>query len=106
VCSHVRITTCGSGDHCCPDGCSAANDADCAPSCGNGIVENGETCDPSSTCPVRCQDDGDACTVDELVGAASQCNASCQHVPILGCSGKVHDGCCPTGCTPTLDADC
>ena len=43
-------TKCVNDDGCCPSGCNANNDNDCKPSCGNGVVESGETCDPPSSC--------------------------------------------------------
>jgi hypothetical protein len=106
ACSHLAITTCGAGDRCCPAGCGPQTDSDCAQDCGNGVVEAGETCDPDSTCPTGCPSDGDACTVDQLVGSGSTCNAACAHVPILRCSGTLRDGCCPTECSAASDSDC
>jgi hypothetical protein len=106
VCSHAAITTCGGGDRCCPAGCTPETDADCASQCGDAVVQAGETCDPPSTCPASCADDGDACTLDQLLGSASACNAVCAHTPILRCSGTVRDGCCPSGCARASDADC
>jgi hypothetical protein len=106
TCSHVKVTACGGGDRCCPAGCTTATDADCRASCPNGIVEAGETCDPGSTCPTGCASDGDACTVDQLVGSPDTCNAACAHVPILRCSGTQRDGCCPTECSAASDSDC
>ena len=53
-------TACANGDGCCPGGCTANNDNDCQPRCGNGAVEAGETCDPSSVCRMQ----SDACTSD------------------------------------------
>jgi len=105
TCSHAVITACASGDRCCPDGCTGATDSDCLPVCGNGLVEDGETCDPDSSCPTTCPDEGDACTQDKLVGLADQCTAVCSHLPITTCSGSVQDGCCPTpGCSPKADS--
>src|SRR5205085_8905168 len=39
-------------DRCCPVGCSAADDVDCA-ACGDGVIDqtSGETCDPPGSCP-------------------------------------------------------
>lgn len=106
VCSHARITACRTGDGCCPAGCTVAADHDCAPTCGDGILGAGETCDPPSTCPVRCKDDGDSCTRDVLVGDAAHCNVACQHIPVTSCSGQTADFCCPTTCTAMSDVDC
>jgi hypothetical protein len=106
ACSHVLITACGGGDRCCPAGCSAETDSDCAPVCGDGQLQGQETCDPISTCPTSCPSDGDPCTVDQLVGSAATCSAACAHVPILRCSGTQKDGCCPTQCNAISDSDC
>jgi len=37
------------GDNCCPDGANATNDSDCAPVCGNGVLEGSEECDDGNT---------------------------------------------------------
>ncbi len=103
ACSHTAITTCVSGDGCCPAGCNANTDSDCSPSCGNGVVEKGETCDPKSSCPTTC-DDGIACTVDQMTGSRANCNVACSHTAITTCVGG--DGCCPAGCNANTDSDC
>jgi hypothetical protein len=105
-CIHQPITGCIPDDGCCPQGCSAANDRDCDPRCGDGRVGAGETCDPPSTCPTSCPDDGDRCTTDQLVGDPSTCSAACRHIPVTACSGSTRDACCPTGCTAENDRDC
>ncbi len=102
-CSHTTITTCVSGDGCCPAGCNANNDSDCSPNCGNGVVEKGETCDPKSSCPTSCND-GKACTVDQMTGSKANCNVSCSHTTITTCVSG--DGCCPAGCNANDDSDC
>jgi hypothetical protein len=106
ACSHAPITACRTGDGCCPAGCTAATDHDCAPICGDGLLEAGETCDPPQTCPTTCPDDGDPCTRAVLVGDAAHCNVACLHIPVTSCSGRTADFCCPTTCTPTTDVDC
>jgi hypothetical protein len=106
ACSHARINACIPDDGCCPAACSAANDSDCAPKCGDKRVGAGETCDPSSSCPTTCADDGDPCTTEQLTGSSETCNATCRHVPITACSGTKNDRCCPTGCTRGTDSDC
>jgi hypothetical protein len=73
------------------------------PKCGNNTVEQGETCDPPSSCPTGC-DDKNACTKDTLTGDAAKCTAACSHAKITACSGG--DGCCPSGCDSTSDSDC
>ena len=63
--------TCGDDDSCCPSGCDSTNDPQCTNTCGNGAVEEGETCD--GDCPATC-DDRNACTIDAFTGAAETCN--------------------------------
>jgi hypothetical protein len=109
ACSNAPITSCGANEGCCPTGCDATNDADCLPSCGNGVIEKGETCDTAiaagspGACPQSC-DDNVACTTDTLVG--SGCTVACANTPITSCDAVTQDGCCPAGCDANSDADC
>lgn len=103
ACGYQPIVACGPSEGCCPAGCNANGDPDCSVSCGNGVVEAGETCDPPGTCPATCND-GNACTIDVLTGNASTCNAACGHTVVASCADG--DGCCPAGCDATSDADC
>jgi hypothetical protein len=73
------------------------------PSCGNGVVEPGETCDPPGSCPSSCGD-GNACTTDTLIGDPWACSSSCSHTPVTQCWDG--DGCCPPGCNGNTDDDC
>jgi hypothetical protein len=106
TCTHAAKTACSSGDRCCPMGCAGA-DSDCDPTCGDGVVQDRETCDLPATCPTTCPDDGDPCTGEELTGTSDSCDVTCNHSPILTCSGATSDGCCPTpGCEGVrLDED-
>ena len=106
TCTHARITACRAGDGCCPAPCTPEADSDCAPSCGDGKLASGETCDPPASCPTTCPDDGDPCTREKLMGDPGQCTAACRHTAITACSGTSTDACCPTGCTATTDSDC
>ena len=72
------------------------------PGCGDGSIDEGETCDPPASCPTAC-DDEDACTVDSLEGSAAECTAACTTSPIVTCDD---DGCCPDQCDGTSDIDC
>ena len=99
----------GIKDGCCPPGANAANDGDCKASCGNGVLEAGEDCDPSiKTGAGKCKtkadcDDKDKCTIDSLTGSA--CHVKCLHTKIKP-DPKTKDGCCPTGMSAVDDADC
>lgn len=105
-CIETLITSCVSGDGCCPLGCNStpdSQDTDCDGVCGNGILEGLETCDPPGSCPTSC-DDADACTVDILVGDADNCNAVCAYADVELCLDG--DACCPDGCNANIDGDC
>ncbi len=95
-------TACVNSDGCCPGGCNANTDSDCSPACGNGTVENGETCDPLGSCPSSCPQTG--CQLRTLQ-SPNTCQAVC--VPAgtqTACTSG--DGCCPSGCTIANDNDC
>lgn len=109
-------TTCANGDGCCPAGCNNATDNDCpvsAPTCGNGKLDPGETCDnsdPANPCPTC----STKVTCVGSTGSAATCDLRCDQ-PIGKCSGKLADACCPyngaitkggADCTSALDADC
>jgi cysteine-rich repeat protein len=107
ACDHAAITAPADGDGCCPAGANANTDSDCAPVCGNGVLETGEGCDPGITsgggaCPTACSD-GNACTLDALVGGGT-CAAMCTATPIT--APHNNDGCCPAGADSTNDNDC
>ena len=104
---------CVDADKCCPAGCSQQNDDDCAPTCGDSILQSdrGETCDngPNAPASARCPteadcEDGDSCTVGTLEGSAATCNAVCKQIPITARHGD--DGCCPAGANALVDDDC
>ncbi|MBW2455721.1 MAG: CAP domain-containing protein [Deltaproteobacteria bacterium] len=103
ACSYTAVVSCANGDSCCPNGCDSNTDDDCSPSCGNSVVESGETCDPPGSCPTSCTD-GNACTVDTMTGSASNCNVACSYTSIVSCTNG--DGCCPSGCDANTDDDC
>jgi cysteine-rich repeat protein len=56
TCQSTPITIPADGDHCCPPGANSTNDSDCAPACGNNVVEPGEGCDDGNT------SNGDGCS--------------------------------------------
>ncbi len=109
-CTHTKLTANPTAkDGCCPKGASSLTDKDCAPVCGNGVLEAGEACDPGITAGAgKCKtladcDDKNACTKDELAG--SGCNVTCKHTAYTASKAK-KDGCCPTGASSLTDADC
>jgi hypothetical protein len=104
---HAPITATTAGDGCCPAGANATTDSDCAASCGNGVLEAGETCDTAiatgaGACPMTC-DDMQSCTTDTLANGGT-CTASCAHAAITAAHDG--DGCCPAGATSVTDSDC
>jgi cysteine-rich repeat protein len=70
-----------------------------APTCGDGVVDAGETCDDGDTTP------GDGCGLSCTVETCFACTgapSSCS--PITMCVDG--DACCPLGCTAATDNDC
>jgi hypothetical protein len=71
--------------------------------CGNGRMDPGETCDPPSSCPQSCPQQG--CETFTMMGSPSQCNARCVSTgQQMAC--MTGDKCCPAGCTTGNDEDC
>jgi hypothetical protein len=104
-CMEVRITRAIPDDGCCPSEATAVQDNDCASSCGNGVVERGERCDPPETCATK--DDcvsAEPCQHAKYVGDPKQCTAACELSPIQACVAG--DKCCPAGCNGEKDGDC
>jgi len=85
------------------DGRCYRPDVGLSTSCGNNIVEANETCDPRAGCATDC-DDGNRCTVDNLVGDSADCNVGCLRAVIEECVDG--DECCPEGCGFRVDDDC
>ncbi len=105
ACVTAPLAECVNGDGCCGDGCSAADDDDCDPVCGNTILEPGELCDPSESCPTEAScADSSACTAETVSGSAASCDAACVISDITLCVSG--DGCCPSSCTNATDSDC
>jgi hypothetical protein len=103
-CEPVEITESVPGDGCCPKGATPASDSDCSGTCGNGVIEASETCDPPGSCarPETCVP-SKVCMAAQLTGAAETCSARCQEQPITSCVSG--DGCCPRGCDAREDGD-
>jgi hypothetical protein len=98
ACEETPIGPSGSRtDGCCPNGADNTQDTDCPPRCGNGVKENGETCDPCETCV-----DTDPCTREVETG--TMCNLHCEHERLT--PSRVSDTCCPSGGNANNDADC
>jgi hypothetical protein len=95
-------TACKAGDDCCPPGCNSTNDDDCAVKCGNGVREGSETCDPLSTCPTSCPNQG--CQLREVKNPGT-CKAACENSRTqTQCASG--DDCCPPACNNNNDRDC
>lgn len=77
TCSHISITSCTNSDGCCPNGCTVANDNDCASVCGNGIREGSEGCDDGDT------SSGDGCSSTCTVESGYTCNTATPNVCTL-----------------------
>jgi hypothetical protein len=105
-CETTFTEECINDDGCCPSVCSPQTDSDCKPAnCGNGVLDDRETCDPPEIpCPTECPNT-DPCLTVALTGIAEACNAACTPIPITACYPSV-DGCCPADCATTEDADC
>ncbi|HEY2735595.1 MAG TPA: hypothetical protein VGI70_16475 [Polyangiales bacterium] len=104
-CEAVEIERAIPNDGCCPRGASPAIDPDCSSTCGNGVIEPGEHCDPPETCVVAeaCAST-DVCMRSEYSGDPAHCTASCDVRPVESCVSG--DGCCPPGCNAAHDSDC
>ncbi|MBN1772079.1 MAG: right-handed parallel beta-helix repeat-containing protein [Deltaproteobacteria bacterium] len=73
------------------------------PSCGNGVLDPGESCDPLLDCPHACPR-LDGCRIPRLAGHPWSCDSVCEDDPITACASG--DDCCPEGCTLDDDDDC
>lgn len=79
-------------------------DSGAPPACDDGKVDQGEICDPLSSCPTSCAANG--CQLRTLQNPGT-CNAQCVDGAMqVACVNG--DGCCPAGgaCNATNDDDC
>lgn len=76
------------------------------PLCGNGVIDDGETCDGNCPSPGECNvtDMGDRCVQLTYNGSPTTCSAECILVQETRCTSG--DGCCPAGCSFDQDDDC
>ena len=108
-CERTPVTACVDGDGCCPGGCDSTNDSECMATCGNGVVEPGESCDTGipagqpDACPTAMScTPADSCETAMVVNMA--CDATCVRTPVTVCTNG--DGCCAPGCDAGNDAEC
>jgi cysteine-rich repeat protein len=109
TCSNTAITQPANGDGCCPAGANSNVDDDCprANDCGNGRVDNNETCDTAigsgaGACPTSCND-SNACTLNQLQNGGT-CTAVCVFPEITGPDPA--DQCCAPGENGNNEPDC
>lgn len=69
--------------------------------CGNGVLDAGESCDTALSVVCGQCDDLNACTIN--IKRGKNCQTSCTYEAITTCASN--DGCCPEGCS-TIDNDC
>lgn len=80
---------------------STSNNEPLDATCGDGVIDAGETCD--GNCPTSCGDAG-VCATGTLTGSPNACTAVCMYEAITACVNA--DGCCPFGCSNANDSDC
>lgn len=104
-CEETLITAVTDGDGCCPAGADTTDDSDCAPVCGNGVLEGSETCDPPGTCSSVDSCQSDACVQATVTGRAETCSFLCTRTELVT-TCMAGDGCCPSACDAGSDSDC
>lgn len=88
-CMNPVITEFINEDGCCPPGANAFTDLDCAPQCGNAVVESGEQCDGGDLCNPDCTKTDQARCLDVDDNLTPVCEAcSCEQCidPTLECA--------------------
>jgi len=107
VCDEAAWPDCSNADPCIastpvedPATCAVTcEDTPIAPCCGNGVLEDGETCD--GDCPANC-DDGASCTTDNQTGSAETCDIACTY-EVGTDDGSDTDGDALTDCEEVTD---
>jgi cysteine-rich repeat protein len=91
-CTHVAITKAYNGDGCCWTGSNANADTDCAPVCGNGVVERNEGCDDGNTnagdgCSATCARETatQMCLIGRENDRCAQCTCDHCRSAAMGC---------------------
>lgn len=106
ACITEKVEQCEDGDGCCPTACDSGSDSDCmeVPTCGNGDLDPGETCD-GDDCLTPCAPPApDACVMEVPTGNPAMCTAECVDVSV-NCDDT--DGiCCASSCNARNDTDC
>ena len=77
-----------------------------APCCGNGVIEEGETCDGNCDDVLARCSELDPCLILEYRGSAATCSLACEVVGEIRELTSYADGCCPEGGLPYTDIDC
>jgi cysteine-rich repeat protein len=107
-CERSKQDRCADGDECCPAGCNYQNDDACSATCGDGVIDDNETCEPDigAGCAVSCTASS-SCEIATLVGDIDNCNVECMRTKIVAPSSEgPGDGCCPDGANALTDKDC
>jgi cysteine-rich repeat protein len=89
-------------DACCPSGSTSIGDPDCAPVCGNQVLEAGEVCDDGNTrsgdgCSASCKPDDDTTTPGDDRAGYVTCNNGSSCAPDSRCCSAPTTGCVPPG---------
>jgi len=85
-CSHPAITEAIDSDGCCLAGENANTDNDCAPQCGNDVVEPGEQCEGGANCDADCQlDEVGLCKSLRDSSSCDQCLCTSCVSEVLAC---------------------
>ena len=114
-CDYAPVSSCVSGDGCCPNGCTAAMDADCGDRPDGNPVDNGHGANNGACVPATCDTLGAECgaTSDGCGGTVNcgscangdSCIDAVCHSVVASCDPNV-SGTCPTEAPYCLDGKC